>query len=221
MNILVDFDNDLIEKYKLNSDECLFLSWFINFYGYGKGKVIVKDDKQYLWITYNKILDDIKTLQCTKRQVTRMISRLCQTGLIDKYVANKNKLYLWPNFDRISNNEFEGQKCLTQDDLHDIYDIGVGQKCPPIIKYNKKYIKIIYNKENIAEIDGNEFLDELKNRLNGKIGKLAFECIFYDSNVHLIADKLIILKVGCSTLVQNNEEIFKQKVQEVIDELTS
>ena len=88
-------------------------------------------------------------------------------------------------------------------------------------KYNKKYIKIIYNKENIAEIDGNEFLEELKNRLNGKIGKVAFDCIFYDSKVHLIADKLIILKVGCSTLVQNNEEIFKQKVQEVIDELTS
>ena len=64
-------------------------------------------------------------------------------------------------------------------------------------------------------------IEELKNRLNGKIGKVAFECIFYDSNVHLIADKLIILKVGCSTLVQNNEEIFKQMVQEVIDELTS
>lgn len=221
MNILVDLDDEMVEKYELNSDECLFLSWFINFYGYGKGKVISKNDKQYLWITYNKILDDIKTLRCTKRQASRMIARLCKTGLIEKCIAEKNKLYLWPNFDRINNIEFEGQKCLTKEDLNDIYVIGVGQKCSPIIKYNKKYIKIIYNKENIAEIDINEFLEEFKDRLNGKIGKVAFDCIFYDSNVHLIADKLIILKVGCSTLVQNNEEIFKQMVQEVIDELTS
>ena len=221
MNILVDLDDEVIEKYELTSDECLFLSWFINFYGYGKGKVIVKDGKQFLWITYNKILGDIKTLQCTKRQVTRMIARLCQTGLIDKYVVNKNKLYLWPNFDRINNIEFEGQKCLTQEDLHDIYDIGVGQKCLPIIKYNKKYIKIIYNKDGIDKLDENEFLQVLKDKLNGKICKVAYECIFLNSNVHLIADKLIILNVGCSTLVQNNEEIFKQAINETIEQLIS
>lgn len=221
MNILVDLEDEVIEKYELTANECLFLSWFINFYSYGKGKVIAKDNKQYLWVTYKKILDDIKTLRCTKQQAVRMIARLSKIGLIDKYVINRNRLYLWPNFDRISNNEYEYQKCLSEDDLHNIYDIGVYQKCSPIIKYNKKYIKIIYNKENIAEIDGNEFLEELKDKLNGKICKVAFDCIFYDSNVHLIADKLIILKVGCSTLVQNNEEIFKQKVQEVIEDLTS
>ena len=221
MNILVDLDDEVIEKYELAPNECLFLSWFINFYGYGKGKVIVKDNKRYLWVTYNKILNDIRTLRCKKQQAVRIVSRLSEIGLIDKYVINRNRLYLWPNFDRISNNEYEYQKCLSEDDLRIISDIGEYQKCIPIIKYNKKYIKIISNKENIAEIDGNEFLEELKNRLNGKIGKVAFDCIFYDSNVHLIADKLIILKVGCSTLVQNNEEIFKQMVQEVIDELTS
>ena len=221
MNILVDLDDEVIEKYELTPNECLFLSWFINFYGYGKGKVIVKDNKRYLWVTYNKILNDIKTLRRKKQQAVRIVSRLSEIGLIDKYVINRNRLYLWPNFDRISNNEYEYQKCLSEDDLRIISDIGEYQKCIPIIKYNKKYIKIISNKENIAEIDGNEFLEELKNRLNRKIGKVAFDCIFYDSNVHLIADKLIILKVGCSTLVQNNEEIFKQKVQEVIDELTS
>ena len=219
MNILVDLDDEVIEKYELTSDECLFLSWFINFYGYGKGKVISKNDKQYLWITYNKILDDIKTLRCTKRQASRMISRLCKIGLIEKCIAGKNKLYLWPNFDRINNIEFEGQKCLTKEDLQDIYVIGVGQKCPPIIKYNKKYIKIIYNKENIAEIDGNEFLEKLKDRLNGKIGKVTFDCIFHNSNVHLLADKMIIMNVCCAKVVQQCEEIFKQKVQEVVDEL--
>lgn len=221
MNILVDLDDEVIEKYELTPNECLFLSWFINFYGYGKGKVIVKDNKRYLWVTYNKILNDIKTLRRKKQQAVRIVSRLSGIGLIDKYVINRNRLYLWPNFDRISNNEYEYQKCLSEDDLRIISDIGEYQKCIPIIKYNKKYIKIISNKENIAEIDGNEFLEELKDRLNGKIGKVAFDCIFFDSNVHLIADKLIILKVGCSTLVQNNEEIFKQMVQEVIDELTS
>ena len=219
MNILVDLDDEVIEKYKLTSDECLFLSWFINFYGYGKGKVIVNGDKQYLWITYNKILDDIKTLRCTKRQVARMVSKLCETELIEKYIAGRNKLYLCPNFDRITGNEFEGQKCLTKEDLKDIYVIGVGQKCLPIIKYNKEYTKIIYNKEGIDKLDGNEFLEKLKDRLNGKIGKVTFDCIFHNSNVHLLADKIIIMKVCCAKVVQQCEEIFKQKVQEVVDEL--
>lgn len=221
MNILVDLDDEVIEKYELTSDECLFLSWFINFYGYGKGKVIVKDGKQFLWITYNKILSDIKTLQCTKRQVARMIARLCKTRLLEKYVASKNKLYLWPNFDRINNIEFEGQKCLTEDDLHDIDDIKVGQKCQPIIKYNKKYIKILINKERLDEIDENDFMETLKDKIYGKINKVAFDCIFHISNVSLIAEKLIILKVGCSTLVQNNEEIFKQAIFDTIEQLIS
>lgn len=221
MNILVDLDDEVIEKYELTSNECLFLSWFINFYCYGKGKVIVKDDKQYLWITYNKILDDIKTLRCTKQQTARIIARLCKTGLIDKYVINGNKLYLWPNFDRINNNEYECQKCLCEDDLRNIYDMAAYQKCSPIIKYNKEYIKIIYNKEGIDKLDGNEFLEKLKDRLNGKIGKVTFDCIFHNSSVHLLAYKMVIMKVCCAKVVQQFEEIFKQKVQEVIDELTS
>lgn len=219
MNILVDLDDDVIEKYELTSNECLFLSWFINFYGYGKGKVIVKDDKQYLWITYNKILDDIKTLRCTKRQVARMMARLCKTGLIEKCIAGKNKLYLWPNFDRINNIEFEGQKSLTLEDIAALDVLRVGQKSLPIINYNKNYIKILINNDKVKELDANEFWEQLKINIKDKINHTAFECIFYLSNVHYITDNMIIAKVGCSSLVEKYEEIFKQAIFEIINDI--
>ena len=221
MNILVNLNDDVIKKYKLNSDECLFLSWLINFYNSGYGRYIRDNDKSYIWLTYNKIIDDLKSLNYSKRQLARMISRLVNVGLIERIVKNRNKLYICPNFDRLDNNEFESQKCLTVEDLVEIDGMQVGQKSQPIIKYNKNYIKILINNERVCELDENDFLETIKDKLNGKLCKVAFDCIFHISSVHLIVHKMIILRVGCVTLVQNNEEIFKQAIMDTIRELTS
>ena len=43
-------DYEIIEKYKLTSNDVLFLCWFINFYNSGHAKSIRDGSDYYIWI---------------------------------------------------------------------------------------------------------------------------------------------------------------------------
>ena len=176
----------LIDK-NMTAQEMILVDYMVNFFSSGNAVSKLVDGKLYFWLTYDKVTTDLPILKVQKRQLQRLFSNLEEKGIIKKYVED-NQMYitftnaLWNMYDRFDtpygNDDMQNNKLLSQV-FHndDIPDMGVCQKCPLIVCYNKNYINIFFYNPNQKAIDGNKFCDMFLKLIREEVSQvLFFEC---------------------------------------------
>lgn len=80
---ILGFNQRLSIEYGLDMNDLLLLRWFIDFYHSGKMVKMNVREKEYAWINYKKIIEDIPILNMQKTAVARRLMKLCDIGLME------------------------------------------------------------------------------------------------------------------------------------------
>jgi len=76
------FQQDVLVKLGLDSNDALILRWFTDFYISGQMKIMQKDGKDYCWINYGKLLQDLPILNIKKQQIAKRFKKYVDIGLM-------------------------------------------------------------------------------------------------------------------------------------------
>lgn len=208
------FKQEFLMKKNITTQELFLIDYMVNFFSSGNAASKLVDGRLCFWLTYDKVLSDLPLLKVQKRQLQRLFSNLEEKNIIKKYVED-NQMYitftneLWNVYDRFDTpyggEDIQNDKLLSQIFYNDdIPDMGVCQKCPLIISYNKNYINIFFYNPKQKIIDGNEFCDKFLNLIKEEVSEvLFFEC--FDRT-----DAQRVSKNHISLWVDNIEWIYKQ-----------
>lgn len=84
----------LIINFKLNYDDAQILDCIVKFRDTGKMDTVMVGGKQYFWVCYNWLLDELPGLQCSnKRTLARWMGKYVENGLMEKHVLAGNRTY--------------------------------------------------------------------------------------------------------------------------------
>ena len=141
---------------------------------------------------------------------------------MQKYIDESQKVYvtfiscLWEMFDKTptvkdesSDDEIDipSKKNMSKYSNFDIPDaMGVCQKCPLIVSYNKNKINIFFYNPNQKAINGNEFCFKFLEKIREEISEVLFYECFNNTDVQKLSKNQI------SIWVDNVEWIYKQKL---------
>ena len=221
----------LLDK-KISKTECFLVEYLAKFFSSGNAISKQINNQVYFWITYNKILTDLQVLNIQKRQLQRVFSNLEKKGIIQKYLDENQKIYitfiksLWDMFDctTCDTNDTPDNSIFSKNKSDDTPEaMGVCQKCPLIINYNKNKINIFFYNENSKNINANGLCLMFLNQIKQEISEvLFFECFgrtdvqkYTKNHVSLWVDnvewiyKQVLLK-------QRVEKVIKNVVQEIL-----
>lgn len=218
---IFDFDQKTMMDLDLSTEEALLLDYLVKFSDSGYAITRNIGGRKYCWITYKKLLSDLPVLRKRERQTRRILAGLEKKGLIKRYVENKNRLFIYVD-QEILFYGYDGSPCLSHDNLTDLYSLPLGQNVPPIVRYYKNKIKILTRNARVKDLDKNEFLLKLKQKMKTQISEYAFDAHFNNAGVDSISDKLILLSVPAASELKNRpNNPFEAVVKETIDELVA
>ena len=84
----------LILNYKLSYEDALIVKCIQDFRDTGKMDTITVSGKQYFWVCYSWLLEELPGLQCSnKRTLARWMDRYVENGLMEKHVLAGNRTY--------------------------------------------------------------------------------------------------------------------------------
>ena len=111
-------ENDLNQNYlKYGNDELLILNWFVKFYGTKKMVKIEIDHKQYAWVNYSKVLEELPILDINKTNLYNIFINLVDFKILIHNTSKSSEgIYsvygFGENFDRLIYNEEVKEKLL-------------------------------------------------------------------------------------------------------------
>jgi hypothetical protein len=81
------FSQEKLVSLKLDADDALILRWFVDFYHTGKMAKVYNDGKEYLWVKYSAIIDDLPILGInTPKNIGRHFRNFIECGLMEQFV---------------------------------------------------------------------------------------------------------------------------------------
>lgn len=88
------FQKDTVQKYQLDTRECLILQWLIWFMDSGSNDAIVTPDGVYYWVRYSKLISDLGDYIKIHNRVTAasVLNSLCRKGVLRKLDSGKNRI---------------------------------------------------------------------------------------------------------------------------------
>lgn len=66
---------------KIDCTDLTILRWLVDFYPSMKKKIV--DDREYVWLTHKKLMDDLPLLDITKRSCIDRMQKLVEFGILD------------------------------------------------------------------------------------------------------------------------------------------
>ena len=81
---------------KIDITDLAILRWFTDFYPKMKKKII--GDKEYAWVTYNKLLEDIPLLDIDKRGLYKRMSKLVSFKILERLCVKDKGTFLYVTF---------------------------------------------------------------------------------------------------------------------------
>ncbi len=172
---IVDFNNSLNSKEKITIKDAMVAEYLRDFIASGKMKKIETERGTFYWISYKKIIEDNPLLELkSKGSISKIIKKLVNFGLLDKWIDKEdgNKLYFkftelyhksFVEFTPIQNNE---RGYSTQETPYSTQETNYINK-DYINKNNinkRKYQNAIISE---TDINGNKY-DALNNKDNNK-----------------------------------------------------
>ena len=91
---IAGFQQKEIVKMGLNIADAYILRWVVEFWHTGKMTTILNDDKEYLWIKYDRIITDLPSLEITsKRTIENRFKKYVACGLMEHYTHKAGGTY--------------------------------------------------------------------------------------------------------------------------------
>jgi DnaD/phage-associated family protein len=141
---ILGFNQKLSIEYGLDMNDLLLLRWFIDFYHSGRMVKMNVKNKEYAWVNYKKIIEDVPILNMQKTAVARRLMKLCDVGIMEHETLKQGgtfSLYkLTSKYEKLisdtQNNEGSTQK-------YEGYDSKVA---PPSTQKYDQNINLLNNK---------------------------------------------------------------------------
>jgi len=88
------FNQELLVKWNLDSNDAIILRWFIDFYHSGKMAKVEYEGETYLWVNYQACINDLPIMRITNKQVlARHFKKFVKCGLMKSYISRKKGIY--------------------------------------------------------------------------------------------------------------------------------
>ena len=88
------FDQELLVKWGLDSNDAIILRWFVDFYLSGKMAKVEHDGETYLWVNYQTCIDDLPIMRIKNKEVlARHFKKFEQCGLMKRHISRKGGIY--------------------------------------------------------------------------------------------------------------------------------
>lgn len=92
---ILGFSQEKLTEFGLDLKDAMILRWFVDFYHTGKMVEVFHDEKCYVWVKYQAIIDDLPILNITNREIiARHFSKLENCGLFEKYVKKQGGTFV-------------------------------------------------------------------------------------------------------------------------------
>lgn len=113
----------------LDLDDLLILRWFIDFYHSGNMLKVMVNQKEYVWVNYSKLIEDIPIIGIKKDSVYRKLKNLCKSGLMEHECLKQGGTFsiyrLMPDYEMLLSS---GNHSDSDDDGMEKNPIGYGKK---------------------------------------------------------------------------------------------
>lgn len=79
---VLTFNQERAVELGLSVEELLLLNWFVYFNGSEDALKFTLDDGVYIWVSYQKVLDDLPIIHCNKRNLATKFQHLSDAGVL-------------------------------------------------------------------------------------------------------------------------------------------
>jgi len=81
------FSQKTLVEYGLDVIDAVILRWITDFYNTGRMKTRKVNGKEYFWINYQTIINDLPILKIdNRRSLARRIDKLVDCGILEKFI---------------------------------------------------------------------------------------------------------------------------------------
>jgi len=88
------FDQELLVKWGLDSNDAIILRWFVDFYHSGKMAKVEHEGETYLWVNYQTCIDDLPIMRIKNKQVlARHFKKMVSCGLMKHHLSKDGGVY--------------------------------------------------------------------------------------------------------------------------------
>lgn len=87
------FSQKVLVEIGLNLEETLLLRWFIDFQSSGSMKKIHNADKEYCWVNYQAVSDDLPIIASNKYKVSRLFESMVEKGIFERFTYRVGGVY--------------------------------------------------------------------------------------------------------------------------------
>lgn len=177
-------ENDKIKTKKLDCTDLVILRWFVDFYP--KMKKMVIDNKEYVWLSYQKLIEDLPIIDISKRTLASRLQKLVEFEILDYKFIKENGSFTLFSFGSNYEKLIIDGGCKKNDNGCLFDDNGVVEKTTTKNKTIKKYKE---NKDNkLSLLKENKFIpptiEEIKEYCESINLRLKIEKFYdyYESN---------------------------------------
>jgi len=88
------FQQKVMNDLGLDLNDAAILRWFVDFYNTGKMALVKNEDKDYFWVKYDAVLEDLPMLSCkSKDRIAERFKKLVNAGILEFYLKKKGGTY--------------------------------------------------------------------------------------------------------------------------------
>lgn len=115
-----------IVEIKIDCTDLVILRWFVDFYP--KMKKYIIDNKEYAWLTHNKLLEDLPLIDISRGAFIERMQKLVEFGILEYRFVKKGGTYSLYAFGENYNNLIESKEGegSNNDGVQGQTDTGVG-----------------------------------------------------------------------------------------------
>lgn len=90
---ILGFSQKEAMELKLDVNDLLILRWFVDFYHSGSMIKMTANQKEYAWVNYSKVLEDIPILSMKKTALSRRLAKICDAGILEHETLKQGGTY--------------------------------------------------------------------------------------------------------------------------------
>ena len=87
------FDQQLLVEYGLDCVDSVILRWFVDFYHTGKMAKVLNDGKEYAWVDYSGLIEDLPIIRIKNDAVRKRFIKFEKCGLMEHYTKKQGGSY--------------------------------------------------------------------------------------------------------------------------------
>ncbi len=234
-NYIFNFEQKILLEKNINLQQALILDYILLFMQSDNAYIKNIDGKPYIWIYYQKVIQDMPILNIKQRRFQVLIEDLEKKKILQRVIDDdkclihvyQEKLYFTSHVicedyltdvDKLALFHNRGAVKMGVNDKNPLSDCTHPcTKMHPIVNYYKNKIKILINDARVMNINKDKFLHLLKFKLKQTLSPLAYDICIKNMKVLNLCDFLIVLSSEATAILeQNSNGKFEEAICDVL-----